>query len=109
MRESAIERHLRRAVEAAGGQVRKVQWLGRNGAPDRVVMAAARPLTRSLDCAWCRPRGRTVWVELKAPGEKPTRAQQREHERMRDAGQEVRVIDSLTAADALVQELFGHG
>lgn len=109
MRESAIERHLRSAVEAAGGQVRKVQWLGRNSAPDRVVMAAARPLTQSLDCAWCRPKGRTVWVELKAPGEAPTRAQQREHERLRDAGQDVRVIDSPVAVDALVRELFGHG
>lgn len=107
MRESTIERHLRRAVIAAGGQVRKVQWLGRNSAPDRVVMAPARTLApSSIDCAWCHPRGRTVWVELKAPGEKPTRAQLREHERMRAAGQDVRVLDSLAGVDALVQELF---
>lgn len=107
MREQTIERHLVANVRTAGGQVRKVQWIGRNAAPDRVVMAPARTLApASIDCAWCSPKGRTVWVELKAPGQKPTRAQLREHERMRAAGQDVRVIDSLAGVDQLVRELF---
>ena len=106
MLESHIERYLRRAVEAAGGQVRKVQWPGRNSAPDRVVMAPARRLASGIDCAWCNPQGRTVWVELKAPGKKPTKPQAREHQRMRDAGQDVRVLDSLAAVNALMLEVF---
>lgn len=106
MKESTIERHLVRSVKAAGGQVRKVQWIGRNSAPDRVVMLPARTLSpSSIDCAWCRPAGRVVWVELKAPGQKPTAAQSREHARMRAVGQDVRVLDSVGAVDALLQEL----
>lgn len=106
MKESTIERHLVRSVKALGGQVRKVQWIGRNSAPDRVVLLQARTLSpRSIDCAWCAPKGRTIWVELKAPGKKPTPAQTREHVRMRLAGQDVRVIDSLAGVDALMKEL----
>jgi hypothetical protein len=106
MRERVIERHLVRSIKAIGGEVRKVQWIGRNSAPDRVVMVPARTLSpNSIDCAWCNPKGRTVWVELKAPGQKPTAAQLREHARMRAVGQDVRVIDSFTGVDALMQEL----
>ena len=107
MRERDLERYLVRSVKAIdGGEVRKVQWIGRNNAPDRVVMAPARKLSPySIDCAWCNPKGRTVWVELKAPGEKPTAAQLREHARMRAAGQDVRVIDSAAGVDALMREL----
>ena len=107
MRENKIERHLTRRVKTAGGEVRKVQWIGRNSAPDRVVMAPPRKLSNSLECAWCNPQGRTIWVECKAPGEKPTSAQVREHERMRAAGQDVRVIDSMEAVDDLMKEMFG--
>ena len=60
----------------------------------------------SIDCAWCRPTGRVLWVELKAPGQKPTAAQSREHARLRAVGQDVRVLDSVDAVDALVQELL---
>lgn len=106
MRESIIERYLTTCAQQAGGQVRKVQWIGRNSAPDRVVMVPARTLSpASIDCAWCNPKGRTVWVELKATGQKPTPAQVREHERMRAAGQDVRVIDTLAGVDQLMQEL----
>jgi hypothetical protein len=56
MRESVIEDYLVDRVKARGGEVRKVKWIGRNGAPDRCVMLADRPL---------------VWVELKATGKLP--------------------------------------
>jgi len=38
MRESTIELYLVEQVKALGGEVRKVKWIGRNGAPDRIVM-----------------------------------------------------------------------
>ena len=38
--ERDIERHLVRVVESLGGETRKVQWVGRTGAPDRFVMLA---------------------------------------------------------------------
>jgi hypothetical protein len=72
-RESDIEKHLVKRVKELGGEVRKVQWIGRRGAPDRLVM-----LPREANC---------IWVELKAPGEKPRPEQAREHDRMRAMGQ----------------------
>jgi hypothetical protein len=93
MREAQIEAHLVKRVKALGGEVRKVQWIGRRGAPDRLVM-----LPKGM---W---RGRIValWVELKAPGVAPEPHQVREHERMRELGQWVEVIDSLEAVERLL-------
>lgn len=102
MRERDIERHLVKRVKALGGEVRKVQWIGRRGAPDRLVMLPARTLTASLDCAWCNPKGIAVYVELKAPGVKPEAHQLREHIRMRAMGQRVEVIDSIEGVERLL-------
>ena len=87
MRESTIESHLVQRVKALGGEVRKVKWIGRNSAPDRIVMLPEN----------------SFWAELKAPGEKPTKAQSREHERMRKMGQRIEIIDSLER----IEELLG--
>lgn len=86
MRESEIEKYLVERVKALGGEVRKVRWVGRNGAPDRLVMLP----------------GRTVWVELKAPGEKCRPHRVREHERMRRMGQVVLVVDSFEGVAEVV-------
>lgn len=69
-----------------GGETRKVQWIGRNGAPDRLVMLP----------------GRTMWVELKTPGRKCRPHQLREHLRMQRMGQNVVVVDSFAGVDALL-------
>lgn len=96
MRERDIERHLVKCVKELGGEVRKVQWVGRRGAPDRLVMVPH-----------CARSGRyssikTFWVELKAPGVKPEAHQVREHKRMSAMGQHVVVIDSLEGVEALL-------
>lgn len=87
MRESEIEKYLVKRVQALGGEVRKAAWIGRRGAPDRCVM---------LD-------GKTIFVELKAPGERAKPHQAREHERMRKMGQTVVVVDSLEGVDEVLQ------
>lgn len=106
MRESTIERYLVRRVKALGGEVRKVTWQGRRGAPDRLVMLPPL-LVREVK----KPGVQTIaiardalscWVELKAPGEKPEPHQKREHERLRKVGQRVVVIDSIEGVDALL-------
>lgn len=95
MRESTIESYLVRRAKALKGEVRKVTWQGRKGAPDRLLML---PHPVSADgCHTC-----TVWVELKAPGKKAEAHQAREHKRMRDKGQCVVVIDSIEGVDALL-------
>jgi hypothetical protein len=95
MRESTIEDHLVKRVKELGGEVRKVQWLGRKGAPDRLVMLPWNQLFK--------PHKSTVWVELKAPGEKAKPHQAREHERMRAMGQWVVVIDSIDGVEELLR------
>lgn len=86
-KESDIEKYAVRRVERVGGQIRKVKWVGRNGAPDRRIMLP-----------W-----RCCWVEFKAPGEKPEAHQVREHKRMRDMGEDVTVIDSYDGVDELFE------
>lgn len=94
MRERDIEKYLVERVKALGGEVRKVKWIGRNGAPDRLVMLPY----------WWRYGGEhsTIWVELKATGKKPESHQLREHKRMRAMGQRVEVIDSLEGVDGML-------
>ena len=104
-RERDIEKYLVERVKALGGEVRKVKWIGRAGAPDRVVM-----LPPCVGLLQLTPSGRfdrttppqTIWVELKAPGKPPTEAQAREHERMRAMGQRVVVVDSFNGVDWLL-------
>lgn len=98
MRERDIERHLVRGVKHLGGEIRKVVWQGRRGAPDRLVMLPVHAL-RGGPWSSCR----TIWVELKAPGVKPESHQLREHARMRAMGQVVAVIDSIAGVEELLR------
>lgn len=86
MRERDIEAYLVKRVQSLGGEVRKTAWIGRRGAPDRVVMLPDL----------------CVWIELKATGKVAEPHQAREHERMRKFGLRVEVIDSKEAVDWLL-------
>ena len=86
-KESDIEKYLVKRVKNVGGQIRKAQWVGHVGAPDRRVML---------------PNRMPIWIELKAPGKKPEPHQVREHNRMRKLGELVEVIDSYEAVDNLI-------
>ena len=99
MLERDIEKYLVRRVKELGGEVRKVQWIGRNGAPDRLVMV---PAMKDFSAPVVYHYPRTIWVELKAPGQKAKPHQRREHERMRAMGQRVVVIDSIEGVDDLL-------
>lgn len=82
--EGRVSAALRQEVIKAGGEIRKVQWQGRVGAPDWLVMA------------W----GGAVFVETKAPGEVPRASQIVEFRRLYHAsGIPVLVLDR--AADAV--------
>lgn len=120
MRESKIEAHLIKRVKEIGGETRKVQWIGRDGAPDRLVMLPERfrdlatlsPLMQIAIGVGSVPASIpacSVFVELKAEGLADTfpndaheRAQHREHERMRGFGLRVEVIDSIEGVEALL-------
>lgn len=87
MRERAIEAYLVARAKELGGEVRKIKWIGRRGAPDRLVWFAD---------------GREIWVELKASGTPPEPHQAREHERMRRMGRRVEVVDSFARVDEVL-------
>lgn len=76
------------AVKKLGWLSRKLQWIGRHGAPDRVFIRF----------------GKLVFIEFKQFKKKPTEHQRLEHERLRAAGMDVYVIDSIEAGI----ELFDH-
>lgn len=60
MKESAIEKEARLAVEALGGELLKIKCVGRRGFPDRIALL---------------PGGRIAFIEFKQPGKRP-RAEQ---------------------------------
>lgn len=98
IRESDIEKYLVHRVKSLGGEVRKVQWIGRRGAPDRIAMLPPTNNPEDDDPY----QGSAIWIELKAPGIKPEPHQLREHERMRKMGQRVEVVDSYERVDEVL-------
>lgn len=77
VRESTVEDHLKLVARRHGFKVRKLVWVGRRGAPDRVLM---------------KKPGIVIFVELKAPEGVLEEHQAREHKRLRDDGFRVAVL-----------------
>ena len=94
MKESVVEAYLVKQVRRYGGEIRKVKFLGHDGAPDRLVMM---PYQRNQ-------LGPCIWVELKSATGKLRPAQVREHARMRALGQYVYVIRTKLEVDAMLQQ-----
>lgn len=90
MRESTIEKRLRKGIEALGGLCEKFTSPGRRSVPDRLV---------SL------PGGRIVFVELKAPKKEPTPLQAKDHARRRALGFDVRVINTIEKVENFLEEI----
>ena len=80
VRESDVEAALCARVKDLGGIPFKFVSPQRRGSPDRLVLL---------------PEGRIAFVELKRPGEKPTDLQRREHDRIRQLGFRVDVVDNM--------------
>jgi hypothetical protein len=87
--EAKVEAALVKAVTAAGGICWKWPATARAGVPDRIVVLG----------------GRVAFVELKRPGEKPRPLQLDVHRRLRAAGADVRVIDTVECARDFVRGL----
>ena len=86
-RESLIEKHLVAEVKKAGVVAFKFVSPGRRSVPDRIVLL---------------PGGRLVFVECKAPGKAPRADQLREHERLRELGFTVVVLDSKNLEEIIL-------
>ena len=88
MLEKVIEERLRDGVKRLDGVAFKFVSPGNDGVPDRLV---------------CLPGGRIAFIELKAPGKKPTPLQVRQMERLRGLGFMAFVIDSIEAVDEYIR------
>lgn len=83
--ERDVEKAFVKRVKALGGTAEKFTSPARRSVPDRLVTL---------------PNGRMIFVELKAPGKEPTEKQALDHDRRRALGCDVRVIDTVEAANA---------
>ena len=89
--EGRVSAALRRAVINLDGEIRKVQWQGRVGAPDWLVMMC----------------GGALFVETKATGARPRKSQLVEFGRIeRASGIPVLVIDRAEDALGIVNALL---
>lgn len=106
MRESKIREALKARVEAYGGEIRAVSWLGRRNAPDVLALlpAIGMPCTIGGRVFYGR-KGSNTFVETKRPGKDATAAQAREHERMRAAGCVVVMVRDMIELDAWLPPL----
>lgn len=89
IRESEVEKHLVSRINAIGGMTRKLKWIGRKGAPDRIVILF----------------GRVYFVELKRPGGRLDTLQERESGRIRDHGGTALCFDSKEIIDTWILSL----
>jgi hypothetical protein len=93
LRERDIEAYLVKEVAKRGGVAEKFSSPNQRSVPDRIVL-------------WprCLLPAIAVFVECKAPGEKPTSAQAKDHEWRRKMGFVVIVVDSYEAVDVYLGE-----
>lgn len=89
MRESVIEKYLVDKVTALKGEIRKVKWIGRRGAPDRLAWIPG----------WVFPK----MPELKAPGKLLQPHQKREHKRLKKMGVVCAKLDSFEDVDRFLR------
>ncbi|MGH4125614.1 MAG: VRR-NUC domain-containing protein [Clostridium sp.] len=93
MQEAVIEKRLIKEVKKIGGKALKFVSPGMSGVPDRIVIL---------------PHGKIIFVELKAPGEKPSPMQEYRAKQFRALGFDVRCIDSVEGIMELIKEVRGN-
>lgn len=103
--EGGVVEYGRKRLVEKGCLVRKISYEMRRGCPDMLVLVPGRLTIRDGFKYTLKPK--TLFVEFKKDeNTEPEPHQLREHERMRAAGADVRVIGSKAEVDALVEELF---
>ena len=85
MLERDIEKYLRKEVKKRGGEIRKLRWINRRGAPDNLV--------------WVQGFDFPKLAEMKRPGKKLDAHQRRERLRLIKMGIESVKLDSYKGVD----------
>ena len=89
MLEKDIEKYLTSEVKRLGGIAYKFVSPGNDGVPDRMVLL---------------PGGRITFIELKTETGRPTKIQERQIERMRALGQDVRIVYGMEQVKEFLRE-----
>ena len=92
--ERKLEAYLKKQCLARKLMTRKVQWIGQNGAPDRVVFGA---------------KGKLAWIELKSLHGKTSMVQEMEIGRMTARGQNVWIARTVEEVDAILDRIQPPG
>ena len=101
--EGIIQTYAQEQLKARGCLVRKISYEGRRGCPDLLVLVPG--YQKEINDPYFEPF--TMFLEIKKDEQtKPDPHQQREHERMRAVGADVRTIGSKAQVDELIKELF---
>jgi hypothetical protein len=90
MREKNIETKLTKAVKSMGGLALKLNILGFDGMPDRLVLL---------------PHGKLAFIELKAPGKYPRPLQEKRKRQLEALGFLVFCIDSVEQIGGILDEI----
>ena len=99
--EGRVQKYCMEQLKAKGCLVRKISYEMRRGCPDLLVLVPERETNSDYFFAY------TLFLEIKKDEQtKPDPHQQREHERIRQHGGDVRVIGSKEQVDSLINELF---
>ena len=89
MRESHIERKVKNYATSKGLLALKFVSPGTTGVPDHIFHGV----------------GHTFYIEFKAPGEKPSKAQSKMHEKILGKGIPVYVIDDVEKGKELIDDI----
>lgn len=89
--EKIIERKLVEAVKANGGMCIKLLCDNLPGLPDRLVLM---------------PHSKIAFVELKTTGQKPRRIQVFMHNKLRNLGFRVEVIDTIKGVNNFIDSIY---
>lgn len=85
-----LQNHLKDVVQKSGGQYRRAKWEGRRGCPDCFIW-------------WTWPRA--AFVEIKAFGDRVSKVQDREIERMKNYGIPVFIAQTNEEIDEIVKKV----
>jgi hypothetical protein len=99
VRESKIEKHLRREIEKLGGWMEKHVCPGRRGVPDNIVMWPEADIADIPGVGRCTYGQYVEFIETKAPDGIYKVLQQRDHARRRAMGFTVHVIWTMDQAE----------
>lgn len=105
--EGIVQTYAQEQLKKRGCLVRKISYEGRRGCPDLLVLVPTHIYQYDLDGWPVFQDASTIFIEIKKDEQtNPDPHQQREHERMRAVGADVRTIGSKAQIDELVKELF---